>query len=170
MFQGAAVVMGVTSCGKTTLGEALAAELHVKFVEGDKLHPPANIAKMSAGIALSDEDRWPWLEAVGQTLRGHQGVIASCSSLKKSYRDLIRSRAERPVMFIHLHGSHELLASRIAARKNHFMPPSLLDSQLATLEMPDSAEDHLTINIADPLQTQVFQAKSALLAWIAKLA
>ncbi len=164
MFQGAAVVMGVTSCGKTTLGEALAAALQVKFVEGDRLHPPSNIAKMSAGIPLTDEDRWPWLAQVGEALQGHQGVIASCSSLKRSYRDVMRAKAARPVVFIHLHGSRDMLASRIAARKNHFMPPSLLDSQLATLEPPGRDENVVMIDIAWPLETQLSFAKSALLA------
>jgi gluconokinase len=165
MFKGAAVVMGVTSCGKTTLGEALAKALHVKFVEGDKLHPPANIAKMSSGQPLNDDDRWPWLTKVGEALRGNEGIIASCSSLKKVYRDLIVAQAARPVMFIHLDGPRELLAQRIAARKSHFMPPTLLDSQLATLETPGSGENYVTIPIAMALQDQVAMASEAFLAW-----
>ena len=165
MFTGAAVVMGVTSCGKTTLGEALATALQVRFVEGDKLHPPTNIAKMSSGQPLTDDDRWPWLAKVGEQLQGTDGVVASCSSLKRSYRDLIREKAARPVMFIHLHGPRQLLAERIAARKDHFMPPTLLDSQLATLEMPDAGENFTTIEIAAPLDMQVAQATRALLNW-----
>ncbi len=162
-FNGAAVVMGVSSCGKTTLGEALAQALGVRFVEGDKLHPPENIEKMSAGQPLNDRDRWPWLTKVGEALQGTQGVIASCSSLKKAYRDLIHSTAGRPVYFIHLHGSRKLLAARIAARKNHFMPPTLLDSQLATLEMPLPSEPHLTVAINDTLETQVEKSIAFLL-------
>lgn len=165
MFKGAAVVMGVTSCGKTTLGEALAKALGVRFVEGDKLHPPANIAMMSSGQPLNDADRWPWLTKVGEHLQGAEGVIASCSSLKRAYRDLIRAEAKRPVMFIHLHGSRELLAERIAARKNHFMPPTLLDSQLATLEMPGPGENFIAVSIALPVDEQVALASRALLNW-----
>jgi gluconokinase len=165
MFKGAAVVMGVTSCGKTTLGEALAKALQVKFVEGDRLHPPANIAKMSSGQPLDDEDRWPWLSTIGESLRGSEGIIASCSSLKKSYRDLIVARAGRPVMFIHLDGPRCVLAARIAARKGHFMPPSLLDSQLATLERPGVGENFITVPISVALKDQVAQASQALLAW-----
>lgn len=165
MFKGAAVVMGVTSCGKTTLGEALAQALKVKFVEGDKLHPPANIAKMSSGLPLNDDDRWPWLAQVGRELQGKDGVIASCSSLKRAYRELIRAEAKRPVMFIHLHGSRELLAKRIAARKNHFMPPTLLDSQLATLEMPGDGETFMTVAIDAPVEQQVAEATRAILGW-----
>ena len=165
MFKGAAVVMGVTSCGKTTLGEALAKALHITFIEGDKLHPQANIAKMSSGQPLDDEDRWPWLAKVGEALKGNEGIIASCSSLKKVYRDLIVAKAERPVMFIHLDGPRELLAQRIAARKGHFMPPTLLDSQLATLEKPGAGENYVTIPIAMTLQDQVALAREALLAW-----
>ena len=162
---GAAVVMGVTSCGKTTLGEALAKALHVKFIEGDKLHPPANITKMSSGQPLTDDDRWPWLTKVGEQLQGTDGVIASCSSLKRAYRDLIRAEAKRPVMFIHLHGPRELLGERIAARKNHFMPPTLLDSQLATLEMPGAGENFITVPIALPVDEQVALASRGLLGW-----
>jgi gluconokinase len=162
-FNGAVVVMGVSSCGKTTLGEALAQALGAHFVEGDKLHPPENIKKMSTGQPLNDQDRWPWLTKVGETLQGTQGIIASCSSLKKTYRDLVRATAGRPVHFIHLHGSRELLAARIAARKNHFMPPTLLDSQLATLEMPLASEPHLTLAIDETLETQVEKSLAYLL-------
>ena len=165
MFKGAAVVMGVTSCGKTTLGEALAKALHVKFVEGDKLHPASNIAKMSSGQPLNDDDRWPWLAKVGEALQDGEGIIASCSSLKRAYRDLITAKAGRPVIFVHLHGSRQLLAERIAVRKGHFMPPTLLDSQLATLEMPGTGENFITIEIAAPLDVQVAQASTALLNW-----
>jgi gluconokinase len=162
-FTGAAVVMGVASCGKTSLGEALALALAVDFVEGDKLHPAVNVAKMSAGIPLTDDDRWPWLSQVGDRLAGTRGILASCSALKRSYRDLIRQRAGRPVAFLHLHGAKEVLAQRIANRKGHFMPASLLDSQLATLEMPGADEHALMIDVALPPLEQLRLAKAFLL-------
>lgn len=158
MFTGAAVVMGVASCGKTTLGEALATALGVAFVEGDTLHAPESVAKMSKGIALTDDDRWPWLARVGDALAGDAGCIASCSALKRSYRDFIRDHAKRPVIFVHLHGDKDLLQARIAARKGHFMPASLLDSQFATLEMPAMDEPHVTIDVAWPVDQQLAQA------------
>jgi carbohydrate kinase (thermoresistant glucokinase family) len=148
MFKGAVVVMGVASCGKTTLGEALAAHFDVPFVEGDKLHSPESVAKMSAGIPLTDEDRWPWLGRVGDALAGDAACIASCSALKRSYRDAIRAHAKRDVAFIHLHGTREVLAARIVGRKGHFMPASLLDSQLKTLEMPSADETTESIDVA----------------------
>lgn len=140
MFSGAAVVMGVSSCGKTSVGEALADRLGARFVEGDTLHPASNIAKMTAGLALSDADRWPWLQRVGETLRGETGVIASCSALKHAYRQCIVTSAGRPVAFVFLNGSRDLLKQRMARRTGHFMPPSLLASQLATLEPPTGEE------------------------------
>ncbi len=148
LFSDAVVVMGVASCGKTTVGEALAQNLGVAFIEGDKLHGDANVAKMSAGIPLTDDDRWPWLAHVGNALRGPGGKIASCSALKRGYREAIAKAAERTVFFVHLHGSADLLRQRIAARKGHFMPASLLDSQLATLEIPGTDERAITIDIA----------------------
>jgi gluconokinase len=146
-FSKAVVVMGVASCGKTTIGEALAKHFNVPFVEGDSLHGPDNVAKMSAGIALTDDDRWPWLQRVGEALQGEVGCIASCSALKRVYREAISKHAGRPVTFIHLHGTVEVLRQRIANRKGHFMPASLLDSQLATLEIPTTAENAVTIDI-----------------------
>jgi gluconokinase len=146
-FSKAVVVMGVASCGKTTVGEALAKHFDVPFVEGDRLHGPDNVAKMSAGIALTDDDRWPWLQRVGEALQGEVGCIASCSALKRSYREAITEHARRPVTFIHLHGAVDVLRARIASRKGHFMPASLLDSQLATLEMPTAEENAVTLDI-----------------------
>ena len=150
--------MGVASCGKTTVGEALAKEFGVRFIEGDRLHAPESVAKMSAGIPLTDEDRWPWLARVGATLAGEEGAIASCSALKRVYRDRIRESAGRPVYFIHLHGTRAVLAERIAARKGHFMPPALLDSQLATLQMPTPDEPALTIDINQPVDAILSEA------------
>ncbi len=162
MFTSAAVVMGVASCGKTTVGEALAAKLGARFVEGDRLHSPESVAKMSAGIPLTDDDRWPWLGRVGDALKGDQGCVASCSALKVVYRDAIRAHAGRPVSFILLHGSREVLAERIALRKGHFMPASLLDSQLATLEIPGAGESAITIDVALPVEEQVDRAAAYL--------
>ncbi len=157
-FKGAAVVMGVASCGKTTLGVALAERLNVSFVEGDKLHSAENVAKMSKGIPLTDEDRWPWLDRVGETVGGTAGVIASCSALKKIYRDRITEKAARPVTFLLLHGDTALLQKRMADRKGHFMPASLLESQLATLEIPGADENAVIIDIALPVEAQVEKA------------
>lgn len=129
--------MGVAGCGKTSVGLALQDKLGWRFIDGDALHPLCNIQKMEAGIALNDEDRAPWLDLVGETLRHHdEGVAIGCSALKRKYRDQIRSAAGDNVCFIHLGGSRELIAARMLSRKDHFMPPSLLDSQFATLEPP----------------------------------
>jgi gluconokinase len=163
---GAVIVMGVTSCGKTSVGEGLAKELECKFIEGDKLHPAANIAKMSAGTSLNDEDRWPWLETIGKAMKaecdaGH-GVVASCSSLKKAYRQKLSQAAGQPITFIFLHGSRELLAARMAERKGHFMPMSLLDSQLATIEIPGPEENALHLDVVLPVDELVKRAKTHL--------
>ena len=165
MFKGAAVVMGVASCGKTSVGEAMAARLGVQFTEGDRLHPKANVAKMSGGIPLTDEDRWPWLTLVGESLKGETGHITSCSALKRAYRDHIAAMAGRPVAFVFLDGSRPLLEQRIAARKGHFMPASLLDSQLATLERPGPDECARAFDIAQPVGTIVAGA----CAWLSQL-
>lgn len=134
------VLMGVSGSGKTTVGEALAASLDMPFIEADALHPKANRDKMAAGIALTDEDRWPWLDAMGEKLEqvrreGH-GAIATCSALKRVYRDRLRARVEGPLLFVLLDSPRAVLAARMKSRKGHFMPPALLDSQLATLEKP----------------------------------
>lgn len=127
------VVMGVSSCGKSTVGELLALKLGVPFKDGDDLHPPENIAKMSAGHPLNDADRFPWLKLVGGWLAAHDGGVIACSALKRSYRDTIRAAAPDTV-FVHLHGSRELMGARMAARPGHFMPTRLLDSQFRDLE------------------------------------
>lgn len=149
-FTGAVVVMGVASCGKTTIGAALARRLGARFIEGDTLHAPESIAKMSRGEALTDNDRWPWLRRVGESLGGGDAAVASCSALKRAYRAAIAAAAGRPVRFIHLHGASDSLARRIAGRKGHFMPASLLASQLATLEMPGHDEPAITLDIDAP--------------------
>jgi gluconokinase len=163
MFKGAAVVMGVASCGKTLVGELLAERLGAAFAEGDRLHPKANVEKMSAGIPLTDDDRWPWLGSVGEALQGIEGRIASCSALKKAYRDHITEKAGRPVAFVFLDGSSELLERRIAARTGHFMPPSLLASQLATLERPGPHELARAFDIARPVEEIAAEASAWLL-------
>jgi gluconokinase len=162
VFTGAAVVMGVASCGKTSVGEALAARLGALFTEGDRLHPKANVEKMSAGFPLTDEDRWPWLAQVGESLQGREGRIASCSALKRAYREHIIAEAGRPVAFVFLDGSRALLEQRIAARKGHFMPPSLLASQLATLERPAPDELANAFDIARSVDEIVAEAS----AWL----
>lgn len=146
------VIMGVAGSGKTTIGEALARSIGAKYVDGDLLHPDANIAKMSAGIPLADTDRWPWLARVGETLRSGTGpVIVGCSALKRAYRDFITERAGAPVLFIYLDGSRELISRRMRERTGHFMPTSLLDSQFATLEVPGKDENAIAIGIDAPL-------------------
>ena len=129
------VAMGVSGSGKSTVGAALAQRLRVPFADADDFHPPANIAKMTAGQALDDTDRRPWLEAIGEWLVAHResGGVMSCSALKRKYRDQLRQHAHE-VEFVHLHGSREVIARRQASRPGHFMPASLLDSQFATLE------------------------------------
>jgi gluconokinase len=142
------VIMGVSGCGKSSIGAAFAAEIGADFIDGDELHPASNRAKMTAGQPLTDEDRAPWLMRVGQSLQGGTGaVVIGCSALKRRYRDLIRGQAGQPVMFIHLSGSHQILSKRMAARTGHFMPPSLLESQLAALEPPTPDEVAVTVEI-----------------------
>ncbi len=146
------VIMGVSGCGKSSVGAALAEKLGTTYVDGDDLHPAANIAKMSAGIPLNDEDRWPWLALVGDSLAKSEGTaIIGCSALKRVYRDTIRAKVSESVLFIHLAGSKELIAGRMGKRAGHFMPGTLLDSQFATLEPPQSDELALTVSIDQSL-------------------
>ncbi|GAB4041811.1 MAG: gluconokinase [Rubrivivax sp.] len=152
------VVMGVSGCGKSTVGRALAERLGVHFVEGDALHSEQNVAKMAAGIPLTDADRHGWLQAVAEQLSNPTaaaaGVVASCSALKRRYRDLLRAGAP-DLRFVFLHGSRALLAERMAARSGHYMPPSLLQSQLDTLEPPGPDEHPIALDIAEPPQRLV---------------
>ena len=128
------VVMGVSGCGKSTVGELLADRLGVPFLDADSLHPEANLTKMATGTPLDDSDRWPWLRLVGLELAAHpDGAVVACSALRRAYRDLLRD-AVPDVRFVHLEGTRDQLASRMRARERHFMPVSLLDTQLATLE------------------------------------
>lgn len=147
------VLMGVAGCGKSAVGAALAARLGATYLDGDDLHPQANIDKMSRGEALTDEDRWPWLTLVGQKLAAPDGIlILGCSALKRRYRDHIRKEAGAPVLFVHLAGSRKLIATRMAARAGHFMPASLIDSQFAALEPPGPDENAVTVDIDRPLE------------------
>jgi gluconokinase len=140
------VVMGVSGCGKSTVGQALALRWALPFVEGDGLHPPANVARMAAGMALTDADRAGWLAAVGRALAAAEGsgVVVSCSALKRAYRDQLRAAAPG-LRFLHLHGDRELIASRLQRRRGHYMPPSLLASQFETLEPPDAGEPDVLV-------------------------
>jgi gluconokinase len=136
----ALIVMGVSGCGKSTLGTALAGVIGCPFFEGDDFHAAEAISRMRAGIPLTDGDRWPWLERLGLAIAGglaeDGAVVASCSALKRSYRDRLRAVIPAPVGFVLLDAQAEELRNRMAARPGHYMPPSLLDSQLATLERP----------------------------------
>lgn len=156
----AIVVMGVSGCGKTSVGEGLAARFGAPYVEGDALHPQANVAKMAAGTPLTDDDRWPWLRAIAARIAAEPGpvIVVSCSSLKRAYRDLLRAEAGRPVAFVYLHGSEALLTERMNARVGHFMPPTLLKSQLATLEDPRGEPGVVVVEIDQPISGIVAEA------------
>lgn len=143
------VVMGVAGSGKTTVGSALAERLGVEYAEADAFHPPANIAKMSSGHPLDDEDRWPWLHAIAAWISDHQatGGVVSSSALKRRYRDVLRTGGH--VWFLHLDGPRDVLAERMQGRTGHFMPVSLLDSQLADLEPLETDERGLIADILE---------------------
>ena len=141
------VVMGVSGSGKSTVGAAIAGRLRVPFADADDFHPAANIAKMSAGHALDDDDRYPWLETIGEWLADHlDGGVMSCSALKRSYRDQLRKHCPQ-VRFVHLHGSPEVIERRQASRPGHFMPASLLASQFATLEPLETDEAGVELDV-----------------------
>lgn len=141
--------MGVAGSGKTTVAERLATFWGLPLLDGDSLHPPANIAKSAAGVPLTDEDRWPWLDAIAARLAGETAaeVVVTCSALRRVYRDRLRQGAGRPLVFIFLHGTPELLAERIGGRTGHFAPASLLPSQLAALEDPTGEPDVVRVEI-----------------------
>ena len=163
----AVVVMGVCGCGKSTVGERLARELGALYIEGDAFHPPANVARMAAGIALTDADRQGWLEALAAQLadarRAGRSVVLACSALKRRYRDVLRLDAP-DLRVVHLAGDRAMLAARLAARQGHYMPASLLDSQLATLETPDPDERAVTLDAGAPTATLVQSALTQLQA------
>jgi len=148
----ALIVMGVSSSGKSSIGKALADRLGWRFADGDDFHPPANVEKQRAGQPLTDEDRWPWLQSIADEIDrvaadGGKLVVA-CSALKRVYRELL-VHGRHDIRIVYLDGSKELIGKRMAARKNHFMPPSLLDSQFKTLEVPGPDEHVIAVSIDD---------------------
>ncbi|QNE16305.1 gluconokinase, GntK/IdnK-type [Pseudarthrobacter sp. NBSH8] len=156
--------MGVSGCGKTTIGDLVARELGIQFLDGDSLHPVENVAKMAAGTPLTDEDRWPWLATVGSELAAAKGgLVLACSALRRSYRDAIRAQAPDTV-FLHLHGGKEVLRARTEGRSGHFMPPALLESQLATLEALEADEAGIVVDIAGPVDQVVADALAGIAA------
>lgn len=157
------LVMGVSGAGKSTVGTLLARRLGVDFADADDFHPAANVAKMRAGSPLTDEDRWPWLDAIGAWLDGREaaGGVVTCSALKRLYRD--RLLATRPgVRLLYLHGDPALIMARQAARQGHFMPASLMASQFATLEPPAPEEKAISLAVEDPPEAIVQAALEAL--------
>ncbi len=151
----AIIVMGVSGSGKSTVGTQLAARISAPFIEGDEFHPPSNVAKMRAAIALKDEDRWPWLDRIALAITAacaeSRRVVSACSALKRVYRDRLRERIPVRVLFICLQADHEVLCARMTSRPGHFMPPALLSSQLATLERPDASEFALCVDSTLPI-------------------
>jgi gluconokinase len=147
------VVMGVSGCGKSTVGQQLALRLGCDFLEGDSLHPPRNVALMAAGTPLTDADRADWLALIAQRLAlahaAGQGLVVSCSALRRAYRDQLRAACPG-LRWVHLQGSAAQLQARVDGRSGHYMPPSLLASQLATLEPPGADEQVLVLDIAEP--------------------
>ena len=146
----ALIVMGVSGSGKSTIAEQLAQRLGWTYEDGDRFHPASNVAKMSAGHPLTDEDRWPWLQAIADEIdrvcKADEHVVIACSALKRSYRDVL-VHGRRDVRIVYLNGTQELIAGRLAARKGHFMPPGLLASQFKTLEPPGADEHPVIVSI-----------------------
>ncbi|MEP6740149.1 MAG: gluconokinase [Caldimonas sp.] len=162
----AVVVMGVSGSGKSTIAVGIASALGLHFIDGDSLHTPASVAKMRAGTPLQDEDRWPWLDRIGASLadaaRWPPGLVVACSALKRAYRDRIRG-ATPGVRFVFLDGSADLIGARMAERAGHYMPSTLLASQLGTLEVPgDDEPDVLRLGIEPPASEIVRRAVRAL--------
>ncbi|MGJ5074748.1 gluconokinase [Bradyrhizobium oligotrophicum] len=150
----ALIIMGVSGSGKSTIGQALGQRLGWRFEDGDSFHPPANVAKMSAGHPLTDEDRWPWLHAIAteiaQCRSAGQHIIIACSALKKAYRDILVGGRD-DVRMVYLQGTQELIGERMKHRAGHFMPPGLLTSQFATLEPPGTPEHPITVSVDAPV-------------------
>ncbi len=147
----AIIIMGVCGTGKTTVGEVLAERLGCPFLEGDSFHPPANVEKMRTGTPLDDDDRWPWLRDLGKAIADERQraphVVAACSALKRVYRDFLRDKAGSDVLFVLLHAERDLLKMRLEERTHRYMPSSLLDSQLKTLELPEADEAALSLDV-----------------------
>ena len=155
------VLVGVSGCGKTAVGQALAADLGWPFFDGDDFHPEANVAKMAAGTPLTDADRWPWLDRLAAEMaavneRGADAVFA-CSALRQAYRDRFRRAGD--VRFVHLKGDHDTIAARLAARSHRYMPPTLLASQFATLEEPNDA---IVVDVRDTIPAQIAMIRASL--------
>ena len=159
------VVMGVAGSGKSTIAAGLAEKLGVDFIEGDSLHPRANVNKMAGGVPLTDDDRWPWLDKIGAHIEAERvagrGVVVSCSALKHAYRDRLRAQVQGRVRFVMLDGPKELIANRMLSRKGHFMPQTLLDSQFATLEKPGADEDAVILDISHTVPVLLSEASAA---------
>ena len=147
----AIVVMGVSGAGKSTVGKLMAERLDCPFRDADSFHPQSNIEKMSRGEPLTDEDRWPWLQAIAAWIAEHRAAgttcVVTCSALKRVYRDIVTNRQSRDVRLVYLKGDFELIESRLKARKGHFMPPGLLRSQFDALEEPGAGERAITVAI-----------------------
>ena len=147
----AVVVMGVSGAGKSTVGKLLAARLDCPFRDADSFHPEANIEKMSRGEPLTDEDRWPWLQAIAAWIAEHRAAgttcVVTCSALKRMYRDIVTNRQSSDVRLVYLKGGFDLIESRLKARQGHFMPPGLLRSQFDALEEPGAGEHAITVSI-----------------------
>ena len=155
------LLMGVSGSGKSTVGPALAAELNWPFLDADILHPQANVTRMASGIPLTDADRWPWFDRIVAEMRRYaaagKNVVIACSALKQAYRDRLAGGGS--VRVVYLKGDAETIAPRLAGRRGHFMPPSLLASQFATLEEPDNA---IVVDITQPVAAQVAAIRRAL--------
>ncbi|KQQ38142.1 MULTISPECIES: gluconokinase [Rhizobium/Agrobacterium group] len=162
----AIIVMGVSGAGKSSVAERLAESLNCRFMEGDSLHPQSNVDKMAQGTPLTDEDRWPWLDVIGEkiaeALARSEDLVVTCSALKVVYRERLRSAAGGKLTFVFLKGSQELLSRRMGERKGHFMPTSLLQSQLATLESPEGEAGVVTVDIDATLDRIVADAVAGL--------
>jgi gluconokinase len=158
----AVVVMGVSGCGKSSVGQALARRLHAGFVDADDFHPPANVEKMRRGVPLDDDDRAPWLATLNEVMRGHIGrgesVVLACSALRARYRGAL-ARDLPGLRFVHLSGSYELIETRLAQRTHRYMPPSLLRSQFDALEPPTDA---VVVDIAGDVESVAAAADDAL--------
>lgn len=159
-------VMGVSGCGKSSVGNALAIKIGKVFIDADDYHPQANIDKMASGVALTDVDRIPWLHSlakvVSQKAKNNGGVVCACSALKKRYRDILRSEIDNVVLFILLDGQKEILSNRLMRRSNHYMPPSLLESQLSVLEKPSDDEFSINVSIEKSIEKIVKEIVSTL--------
>lgn len=159
------VVMGVSGSGKSLVGSALADAMGARFAEGDDFHPPSNISRMSAGLPLRDEDRWGWLDTIAVDIaeaeRRGEALVVTCSALKRVYRDRLRLASSR-LKFVYLELGSDVAKTRVAARKDHFMPASLIDSQFAALEPPAADEDAIRLDATQPLAGLVAFAVSSL--------